>query len=75
MGTWHGCPLRPYLQLTEKMQILKPNHWTPMVELGEGLKKPNGEGNSIGKPAVSTNWEPRELPETEKPIGNIHTHG
>jgi hypothetical protein len=40
---------------------------TPIVELGGGLKKLKGEGNPIGRPAVSTNLDPWELPDTEPP--------
>jgi hypothetical protein len=38
-----------------------------MSELGEGLKKLKGRVTPIGQPAVSTNPDPRELPETESP--------
>ena len=44
---------------------------TPMVELGEGLKKLNLEGKPIGRPAVSTNPDPRELPEVESPTTSV----
>lgn len=39
-----------------------------MTELGKGLKKLK----SIGRPAVSTYPDPRELPETEPPTRNIY---
>jgi hypothetical protein len=44
-----------------------------MIELGEGLKKLR-ESNPLGKPAVSTNPDPRELPETEKSTRSIPGH-
>jgi hypothetical protein len=52
------------------MQILSPNNFglksgTPIVELGEGLKKLKDD--LIVRPAVSTNLDSKELPETEPP--------
>jgi hypothetical protein len=38
-----------------------------MFELGERLKKLKEEGDPIGRPSVSTNPDPREVPETEPP--------
>ena len=43
-----------------------------MVELGEGLKKLKGKTNPVGRPSVSTNPDPRELPETEPPARSMH---
>ena len=43
-----------------------------MAELGEGLKKLPMDGNSIGRPGVSTNLEPPKIPETKLPI-SLHT--
>jgi hypothetical protein len=52
------------------MQILIPNQWTedrnPVVELGQGLKKLR-RGNPIGKPAISTKQDRRDLSENEPP--------
>jgi hypothetical protein len=42
-----------------------------MGELGEGLKKLKGNGNSIGRSTVSTKLDPQELPET-KPLTKEH---
>ena len=42
-----------------------------MVELGEGLKKLRG-GDLIGRPALSTCPDPRELPEAKSPTRSRH---
>ena len=42
-----------------------------MVELGEGLKKLKGRA-AIGRPAISTYPDPRELLETEPPTRSMH---
>jgi hypothetical protein len=40
-----------------------------MIELEKGLKKLKGRaGEPIRRPTVSTNPNPRELPETEPPM-------
>jgi hypothetical protein len=43
-----------------------------MVKLGGGLKKVKGESHDTGRPAVSTNPDSRELPETVPSTRNIH---
>lgn len=43
-----------------------------MVEFRRKTKEAEGENNPIGRPAVSSNPEPRELPETEAPTRSIH---
>jgi hypothetical protein len=49
--------------------ILTPSHW---IEVGDSyggirgrIKEAKGEGDPIGRPAVSTNIDSRELLETE----------
>ena len=39
--------------------------------IGERIEEVEGEADPIGKPAVSTNPDPRDLPETELPTWNI----
>ena len=53
------------------MQIFTAKLW---VEVGEsygrgrrGIEGTEGDGNPIGRPTVSTNLDPWELPETEPP--------
>jgi hypothetical protein len=40
---------------------------TPVVKLGKNLKEAEVEGDPIGRPAVSTNLDPRDLSDTEPP--------
>ena len=44
---------------------------TPMVEFGRRIEEAEGEGDPIGRPAVSTNPDPRELP--DEPPTRQHT--
>jgi hypothetical protein len=71
-GAWHGCPLRgPTSYWLRQAQIYTPNHWPedgdPYDLISESIEEVKVEGNPIGRPAVSTNVEPRELPKTEPP--------
>jgi hypothetical protein len=54
------------------MQIFSPNHWTEVVNSYRGIRGRiegiEGESCPIGRPAVSTNLGPWELPEDEPPI-------
>jgi hypothetical protein len=58
------------------MQILTPNHWTEFGDPYGGnrgrIEGDKGEGIPIGRPAVSTNPDPLEIPETE-PSTRQHT--
>lgn len=53
------------------MQILTANHWTevrdPYGRVRGRIEGAEGDGNPIGRPTVSTNLDPWELPETEPP--------
>ena len=53
------------------MQILTPNHWTevwdPYGRIRGRIEGGEWDANPIGRPKVSTNLDPRELPETELP--------
>ena len=50
------------------MQILTANHWTevrdPYGRVRGRIEGTEGDGNPIGRPTVSTNLDPWELPET-----------
>ena len=52
---------RPYQQLTE-MDVDTPNHWTEVRDPYGGIRGriegAEGEGDPIGRPAVSTNLDP-----------------
>ena len=58
------------------MQILTPNQWNEVQGTYRGIRGriegAEGVDNSIGRPAVSTNPDPWELPETE-PSTTGHT--
>ena len=62
---------RLYQQLTEQMQILTANHCTEIEEpygrVRGRLEGAERDDNPIGRPTVSTNLDPWELPETEPP--------
>jgi hypothetical protein len=50
------------------MQILTDNHWT---EVGDPygrvrINRAEADGNPVGRPTVSTNSDPWELPETKQ---------
>ena len=53
------------------MQILTAKHWTGVKDLyGRVMGRIEGteeDGNTIGRPTVPTNLDPRELPETKPP--------
>ena len=53
------------------MQILIAKHWTevrdPYGRVRGRIEGAEGDGNPIGRPTVSTNLDPWELPETEPP--------
>jgi hypothetical protein len=53
------------------MQILTLNHYTEVTDPCRGIRGriegAKGEGNPIGRPAVSTNQDPLELPGAEPP--------
>ena len=78
-GTYHGCPLRGSTSswLWQK-QILTVNHCTevrdPCGRVRGRIEGAEGDGNSIGRPTISTNTDPWELPET-KPPTKEHTQG
>jgi hypothetical protein len=60
-------------QATERqMQILIPNQWREAGEPSGWIRKrpeeAEEEGNLIGRPAVSTSLDPRDLSDTEPPI-------
>ena len=54
------------------MQILTANHWTevkgPYGRVRGRIEGEEGDGNPIGRPTLSTNLDPQELPETKPPI-------
>jgi hypothetical protein len=58
------------------MQIRILNHWTdvghPYVRIRGKMEEAEGESDSMGRPAVSTHPDPRELLETEPPTRSIH---
>jgi len=62
--TWLSSK-RPYQQLTEAEQIITSNHWTevwtPYGRIRGRTEGPKGEGDPIGRPAVSTNLHPWEI--------------
>jgi hypothetical protein len=67
-----ACPLRgPTSSWPRQMQILIPKHWTeigdPCGWIRKRLEQAEGEGDSIERPAVSTNWVPWDLPDIELP--------
>jgi hypothetical protein len=79
MGAWHGCPERgPTNNWLRPKQILTPNHWTEVGDTYGWIRGKTEEAeresgsDPIGRPAVSTNPDPRELPETEPPTRNVH---
>jgi hypothetical protein len=51
------------------MQILTAKHWmkvgNPYGRVGRRIGGPEGDDNPIGRPTVSTNLDPWELPETK----------
>jgi hypothetical protein len=53
------------------MQILTANYWTdvegPYGRVRGGVEGAEGDGNPIGRPRLSTNLDPQELPETKPP--------
>jgi hypothetical protein len=53
------------------MQILTAKHWMevkdPYGRVREGIKGTEGDGNPTGRRTGSTNLDPWEFPETEKP--------
>ena len=53
------------------MQILTPGYWTEVRNSYGKFRGKNegteGDSNPIGRPTVSTNLDPWELPETEPP--------
>jgi hypothetical protein len=53
------------------MQTLTPNQWTEVGDCYGGIRGrmegTEGESKPTGKPAVSTNPDPREPPESEPP--------
>jgi hypothetical protein len=57
--------------ITSQMQILTPNQWTEVSDhcgwISEMLKEVVEMGDPIGRPAVSTNLDPRDLSATEPP--------
>jgi len=76
-GAWHGCALRgPASSSLRQIQILAANHWTefgnPHGWIRGRIKEAERESNPLGRPAVSTNPDPRELPETEPRTQNMH---
>jgi hypothetical protein len=56
-------------------QIFAPNHWTEVADsycwVRERIEEAEGESYPTGRPTVSTNLDPRELPETEAPTRSI----
>jgi hypothetical protein len=58
------------------MQIPTPNHWTevrdPYVWIRGRIEEAERESDLIGRPAVSTDADPRELPETDLLTKSIH---
>jgi hypothetical protein len=54
------------------MQISTNRHWTefgdPYERVRGRIEGPQGDDNPKGRPAMSTNLNPWELPETEPPI-------
>jgi hypothetical protein len=58
------------------MQILTPNQWTeagdPWSRIRERLEEAEEAGDPIGRAAVSTNLDLRDLSDTEPPTGQ-HT--
>jgi hypothetical protein len=57
--------------LSRQMQILTAKHWTevwdPYGRDRGRIEGAEGDGNHIGRPTVSSNLDPWELPETEPP--------
>ena len=53
------------------MQILRATHWTevrdPNGRIRGKIEGAEGDGNPIGRPTVSANLDPWELPETKPP--------
>jgi hypothetical protein len=53
------------------MQISTAKHWTevgdPCGRVRGRIEGTEGDGNPIGRPTVSTNLDPWELPETKPP--------
>ena len=64
-------PNDPKSNWKSQVQIFTPNQWTEAADpcgwIREKLEEAEEEGDPIGRPAVSTNPDPRELPETEPP--------
>jgi hypothetical protein len=76
-GAWHGCPLRvPTSSSLRQKQVLTPDHWTEVRDLYAWIRgrieEAEREIDPIGRPAVSTNPDPRELSDTEPPTRSIH---
>jgi hypothetical protein len=54
------------------MQILTAKHWIKVRRRIEGAER---DGNPVGKPTVSTNLDPWELPETDPPTKELTQAG
>jgi hypothetical protein len=54
------------------MQLLTAKHWIEVGDPNGRTEGTEGDGNLIGRPAVSANLDPWELPET-KPLAKEHT--
>ena len=75
-GAYHDGSLKgPTSNWKNHMQIFTTNHWSeagdPFGWIREKLEEAE-KGNSIGRPAVSTNMDPQDLLNTEPPTGQ-HT--